>query len=207
MKKTFFVFPWYLWFSSFFQIQPEFPKIVMTNILPNHYIECKHIIHDRYNKVQIKEIEFGQRLSEMEINHGFPSTKISLKKIFENNVDENRNKPVIPRFHPYSVFHYQYLYGRYARKMSYSDYCLYEEAIANIILSYAHDSKPTHYIFYFSDPSWMYDESLSSYMTLEENQNLEKILFIDLDDKETSLLPLTTTMRYYFWNYYNHPTL
>jgi hypothetical protein len=126
---------------------------------------------------------------------------ISLRRIYENLP----SAPVIPAFHPLSKFHYHILYARYANKISYNEYCLLEEGLARIIQQYLLDSRPIHYVFYFSDPSWFYDESILSYLTKEERTLLERVLVVNLD----AAVELKNTIPFekiiHVWDKYNHP--
>jgi hypothetical protein len=77
--------------------------------------------------------------------------------------------------------------------------------LARIIQQYLLDSRPIHYVFYFSDPSWFYDESILSYLTKEERTLLERVLVVNLD----AAVELKNTIPFekiiHVWDKYNHP--
>jgi hypothetical protein len=175
------------------------PKILLTNILPQKRVENREILNNLEKSIfknhRYYEIYIGQELSKE-----YPES-ISLKKLHENNV-RYQNK-IMPLHHPYSQFHFQYVYPRYEHKLSYPDYCLLEESIVKIIKSSLKDTSDRKFVYIFTDKRWFYEESIMSYFSPEERQNIHRLQFLDLDEKiDYPLIP--SEKKIYLWNINHH---
>jgi len=190
MKLTTFFMPWFFSIAPPHAVDHYEPKVIMTNIIlekPDQYV--------RKRNPQDLDVFIGEKLAQ---NHG---THLSLKRVFVGIPRDH----VVPKYHPLSLFHYLVLYQRYAHKISYNEYCLLEESFARILIQFLHDPRPIHYILYFSDPSWFYDESFLSFLTKEERLLVHRILLIDLDEAfQERNIPCEENI--YLWNRFSHPT-
>ena len=88
---------------------------------------------------------------------------------------------------------------------SYSDYCLMEERLSDVLRAYLLDAKPS--LFVLEDPYWFYDDSLISYFTLEEKKGVERNLIVDLDIKPSLEILPNAEKRYFVWTINSHPYL
>lgn len=111
----------------------------------------------------------------------------------------------VPRFHTYSKFHYQVIFSRFRDVIGYSDYCLLEERIAEIISAYIGAGEPR--MFIFEDESWLNEESVTSYFTAGEKERVVRYTIRNLDVyPEMSVLP-PDVKKIFFWDVRNHPFL
>lgn len=134
------------------------------------------------------------------------TNSIQLHELYKSSSSSHGR--IIPTYHPYSRFHYQYLYqARYASKMSYAEYCVFEEAVANILLAWIHDTRPITYHVYWTDASWYHEESVLSYMTSDERKKLFRILVRSLDEVgDIEPAPYTTMYPEQTWFEWKTPT-
>jgi hypothetical protein len=183
------------------------PKVLLTNLIPEKYTENQHLVRIvekqkyHFKPDQTQTIYFGNRLlSEMQ---SATETSVSIHDIYNTIV--KKSTVVIPQYHIYHPFHYQFIYTRYAQKLPYNEYCLLEKAISDIVDSYMHDSSPTRFVLVFTDPTWFLDESLASYLDSE----LDRVVFLDLDHPDLKNLFVETKHIYkiFIWDRHNHSFL
>ena len=107
------------------------PKIYMVNIMPHKELSSAVVIHSMQQKYHIPP-EHSLLLQETRELPSFldPSwiTPLPLVDLLKPS------DSIVPAFHPYSRFHHDYLYRRYAMILPYSTYCTLEENVANNIL-------------------------------------------------------------------------
>jgi len=151
-------------------------KIIMTNTIDNSQVYVQNInnIKKRYNDKPLLEINI-LRKSNDEIDNGH---NIYIHDIYKNIELE---KKVIPSYHNYDTFHYQYLYNRYSKLINYNEYCLLEEKLSNIVIQYIQDKRNVRYLIRFDDPFWLNSNSIKSLMTKEEQSKIATFHFKNLD--------------------------
>lgn len=164
------------------------PKIYMVNIMPQKELSSAVVIHSMQQKYHIPP-EHSLLLQETRELPSFldPSwiTPLPLVDLLKPS------DSIVPAFHPYSRFHHDYLYRRYAMILPYSTYCTLEENVANYILHVMDkqdkldkpkiSKTPDPYLYIFQNEEWLWDESLLSFFTTEEKQAVDTTLLVDLD--------------------------
>jgi len=183
-------------------------KMLMMNIISEKPVYCNNVLH-YLEKIQQKTslinthrqklpnkicvIAIGDSSSKwLSINYQKQDKHcvafVSLKRLFEMN--EKTKKHVVPLFHIQTRFHYEYIFAsRYSNKITYSQYSLLEEALSDIMIQCINDTRPQFfYIFVFGDPIWMNDDSVVSYFTRNELQQMKRYQLIDLENKENVVL-------------------
>jgi len=140
-------------------------------------------------------------LRDIEIDYRKPT---SMKEVYATSTMRHET---IPLFHRFSTYHFQYIYSaRFGRSMTYSEYCLFEESLADVVVACAHDPRPdTLYTFLFSDPAWLDSESILSYTTCEEHDKIQRVVVQDLDGEPLSNLEPSIDRRISTWRIENHP--
>lgn len=112
------------------------PKIYMVNIMPQKELSSAVVIRSMQQKYHIPP-EHSLLLQETRELPSFldPSwiTPLPLVDLLKPS------DSIVPAFHPYSRFHHDYLYRRYAMILPYSTYCTLEENVANYILLHIMD--------------------------------------------------------------------
>jgi hypothetical protein len=102
-----------------------------------------------------KTIEFATRR--------FPSD--NGYSIFLPDLVEDTIEP-IPRFHQLSAYHYKrYQESAYREYFSYSQFCVLEEHVADIVFLYLNDTRNRWLVLL--DPAFLYSDSVRSYGTTE----------------------------------------
>jgi hypothetical protein len=188
MRNVCWIFPF---FSNFF-IQKNIinDKIILTN-----YIET--IQYNKYINTQ-NRIEFNiLNTYETPLDNAI---NIYLKNVYE---EIKKDGKIIPQYHTFNKFHYQYLYSKYKNQLDYNEYCLLEEKLSDIIFQYIQDNRKISYIFKFQDKNWLDDNSIISY--IEQKNQIKRIEFIDLDVIEEPIFGIKDKI--YLWNIYKHPKL
>ena len=102
-------------------------------------------------------------------SHKSPNTEyhISLPRLMETINPISRP---IPTFHLFSKFHFQrYASSPFASQMSYADYCLWEEKVADIVFSYLGDQR-RHWIIQLP-AFFLYNDAIKSYGTRDVVQH------------------------------------
>lgn len=174
------------------------PKLIMINYLSSKSLESNRIIESVREKYHITP----QRFFTISENKKKNQNTIRLQDLL---VEIQENKKIIPPYHVYSRFHYQLLYPRFQQFLSYSDYCLMEERLSDVLRAYLLDAKSS--LFVLEDPYWFYDDSLISYFTLEEKKGVERNLIVDLDIKPSLEIQPNAEKRYFVWTINSHPYL
>ena len=86
--------------------------------------------------------------------------RILLQDLVEDSV--HPPPPPIPRYHALSAHHYQrYQESAYREHFSYSQFCVLEERIADIVFLYLNDSRNRWLVLL--DPAFLYSDSVKSY--------------------------------------------
>lgn len=170
------------------------PKIYMVNIMPQKELFSVVVIRSMQQKYHISP-EHSLLLQETRELPSFldPSSITSLPLVDLLKPSDS----VVPAFHPYSRFHHDYLYRRYAMILPYSTYCTLEENVAKNILRVMDSSKPDKsdksdkpsdssdssdsYLYIFQNEEWLWDESILSFFTTDEKQAVDTTLLVDLD--------------------------
>jgi hypothetical protein len=189
-------------------------KIILANTLPlSSYQHENSLAILESLRIQYRpdiEIDIGYSQEE---KREFPTTAIRLPiKAIYDQMPYHDKKQVIPYYHTISRFHYQYIYPRYSHRMSYSNYLLLEEHLANILLQFIEDSRNYTYLFVCDDPTWFYEESIFSYLTQSQRQKIVCYLLNDLDNTKTTtspslIHPAFPDVQLFLWTHFNHPFL
>jgi hypothetical protein len=80
-----------------------------------------------------------------------------------SRLDRPRNG--MPLYHPLARSHYQrFETSQFSQHFSYADFCLFEEALADIVWSYLHDTTRDHSYILRVNPFFLYGDSIKSYM-------------------------------------------
>lgn len=149
----------------------------------------------------------GQDLTGL-TNNKVPIEHLSLTAIMTNNVVLRRPGAVIPQSHAYSRFHYQSIYRPYSHRLSYNQYCLLEEAVADIIRSYLRDTSSRQFVVDVPSRSMLFDESILSYFPEDERQRMTRFEVIDLDhDDDSEGTKRVSEHKWFVWNVRNHPRM
>ena len=177
------------------------PKIFMVNIMPQKELSSAVVIRSMQQKYHIPP-EHSLLLQETRELPSFldPSSITALPLVDLLKPSDS----VVPAFHPYSRFHHDYLYRRYAMILPYPTYCTLEENVAKNILRIMDSSdksdkpnkpdssdksdkpnKPSDisnsYLYIFQNEEWLWDESILSFFTTDEKQAVDTTLLVDLD--------------------------
>lgn len=140
-------------------------------------------------------------IRNIEIDYRKP---VSMREMYARSV---MRPETIPLFHQFSTYHFQYIYStRFGRSMTYSEYCLFEESVADVVVACAHDRRPDIvYTFLFSDPVWLDSESILSYTTSEEHDKIQRVVVQDLDGEALFNIEPSIERRIFTWRIQNHP--
>jgi hypothetical protein len=155
----------------------------------------------------INEIQTLMKENHIAHNHVIHFKEMNDITLVDTNIKMNdllmiKNKNVVPKYHTYTKFHYQYLYGPYHKMINYYDYCNLEEKVSAIISSYSQDKEK--YLFLFDNENWLEDESIISYLTKEECNKIDRYRIVDLD--MNPIIKISKKIKYlYIWNKWNHP--
>jgi hypothetical protein len=162
------------------------PKTVRHLVAPTTYVDDPSLFKNLFKppnneneKNVLRNIDFGfgfgmgdSSVEDDDLSTITTTTTVSLPKLLEE--EQNHLTNVFPRFHPFSMFHYQrYSTSPYASKMSYPQFCLLEEKMSDIVFAYLGDQKRQWCIFL--SPEFLYSDSIKSYGSTEV---LKKTLWI-----------------------------
>lgn len=162
------------------------PKIILTNVAASNLFGSQEVIHHMATTSHTKSIHFMpdmyQRIANIPLEHGIR--------------------------HPYSRFHYEFLYKRFASVLpTYTDYCTFEENVAKVIRSYLLDTRDLSHMFVFEDEHWLWSDALFSYFSETERAEMERVLIKDLDiEPDLKQLP-SVEKQVFLWDKYRHPFL
>lgn len=167
------------------------PKLIITNLINKK--DAIPTIQQLQKKFQVSD-ENTILFQEMGLQQPFDSyTSLTMMDLLSND------NQVIPKFHTYTPFHHQYIYGRYLDKIPYNEYCLVEEKLANVVVNLI--GKEETQMIIFQNTEWLYDESFQSFLTTEENQKIHTCLLVDLDIKpKLEILPHCNEKRFFWGN-------
>ena len=169
-----FFFPFVLFKEGGMYPLHPIPKTIHHLVAPTSYAEdtlFTNLLTNNNEKNIIGNIKFGFGGGSAE-DVSTMTTTVSLPKLLEE--EQNHLTNVFPRFHPFSMFHYQrYSTSPYASKMSYPQFCLLEEKMSDIVFAYLGDQKRQWCIFL--SPEFLYSDSIKSYGSTE---TLQKTLWI-----------------------------
>jgi hypothetical protein len=169
-----FFFPFVLFKEGGMYPLHPIPKTVRHLVAPTLYAGdtlFTNLLTNNNEKNIIGNIKFGFGGGSVE-DVLTMTTTVSLTTLLEE--EENNLTNVFPRFHPFSMFHYQrYSTSPYASKISYPQFCLLEEKMSDIVFAYLGDQKRQWRIFL--NPEFLYSDSIKSYGSTEA---LRKTLWI-----------------------------
>lgn len=195
--KISFIFPWLLSHHIIkSSLHPE--KIILTNIVSKNYdLNKKYIdeIKSLYSDLPLIEFDVGSRVNNNVQLNGIP---LSLHRIY-NQIEYNHY--IIPIFHQYDKFHYQFIYSpSYSSKIQYNEFCLLEENLADILINYINDTRNIRFIFIFGDSIWFHDNSFLSFLTTGEHFKVVRYYFKDLE--HDLIDPVFSEYKIFLWNIY-----
>jgi hypothetical protein len=170
-------------------------KVILTNWLPiKESINSIQQLQNKY-KIEDKNILFIQETREKPFS-SFLSIAFA---------DLLNNKQIVPSFHTFSKFHHQVIYARYQNMIPYNVYCLIEENLARILLLSLQQEE--NHMIIFENLEWFYDESILSYLTGKERENVYTCMLVNLDiEPKIQVLPNTMEKRF-FWSNNEHKTI
>ena len=185
---------------------PSPPHVIMTNLLPR--AESSMTVLALQKKYHIPAERSILLREDRELPSSLDTTlvrQLTLDQLVSSHEKGNKDDHVIPPFHVYTRFHHDYLYSRYSQIVSYPQYCLAEEDIAQLVVHLIHQPDP--FLFIVQKSEWFFDESFQSFLTKEEKKEIDTTLMIDLDaHPHLDILP-RTNHRLLFWNRYERPTI
>ena len=170
-------------------------KVILTNVISNkESLNSIQQLQQMY-KIEDKNILFLQETREKPFSSYL---SITFMDILNNN-------QIVPSFHTFSKFHHQVIYARYQNLIPYNVYCLIEENLARILLLSL--QQPENHMIIFENLEWFYDESILSYLTSEERENVYTCMIVDLDvEPKIQIIPNTIEKRF-FWSNSEHKTI
>lgn len=170
-------------FPIFTLFHHESIKMIMINRIDNSQVYVQNIqnIKNKYNDKPLLELNIYRNNNyETDTNQN-----IFIHDIYKNIDVKNK---VIPSYHNYDKFHYQYLYNRYSKLINYNEYCLLEEKLSDILIQFLHDERNIRYLIRFDDPLWLNSNSVKSLMTKEEQSQIKTFHFKNLDHDDNDII-------------------
>lgn len=163
------------------------PKLILTNIASTNIFGSQEVIYHTAVTHHIQSIHYMPDMYERLVD--MPSSPHGMRHVF-------------------SRFHYQHLYKRFSSVLpSYPEFCTLEENIAGILRSYLRDTRDISHMFVFEDEDWLWTDSIFSYFSQEERNQMERVLIQDLDvEPNVSVLPSVETYSFLL-DKHRHPFL